>query len=233
MPNNRLVSQGQPATPWLKQAEAVFFDLDGTLVDSARDLAAACDRMCDALGLPRPSEEQVRHWIGNGVPKLIQRTLADRAQAAGVPEPDFDQAKSLFDAAYRQTVGQYSRLFEGVCEGLEKVRTAGKPMVCITNKPLEFTQSLLQQFGVREWFSLVLAGDTVERKKPDPWPLQHAADFLGLPINKCLMVGDSRHDIQAAKSAGCPVVCVTYGYNHGDDIADFGADAVLDSLADL
>lgn len=231
MRNNTPVDQ--PATAWLEQAEAVFFDLDGTLVDSARDLAAACNRMCDALGLLQPSEEQVRHWIGNGVPKLIQRTLTACAAQAAAPEPDFDAAKTIFDAAYRETVGQYSRLFAGAKEGLEKVRTAGKPMACITNKPLEFTESLLQQFGVRDRFSLILAGDNVKKKKPDPWPLQHAAGFLGKPVDKCLMVGDSRHDIQAARNAGCPVVCVTYGYNHGEDIADFGADAVLDSLAAL
>ena len=226
-------SKSAPAGPWLQQAEAVFFDLDGTLVDSARDLAVACNRMCQGLGLPPPDEKHVRHWIGNGVPKLIQRTLAYCASQAGVPEPDFQQAKALFDAAYRDTVGQYSRLFPGVRAGLEKVRAAGKPMVCITNKPLEFTETLLKQFGVYGWFSLILAGDNVERKKPDPWPLRHAAAFLRQPVEQCLMVGDSRHDIQAGKQAPCPVVCVSYGYNHGQPINDFGADAVINSLAEL
>jgi phosphoglycolate phosphatase len=217
----------------LATAEAVFFDLDGTLVDSARDLAAACDRMCDALGLPHPGEDNVRLWIGNGVPRLIERTLAHCAARAGRAEPPFSEAKSAFDAAYTDTVGHYSCLFPGAREGLQKVQAAGKPMVCITNKPLAFTETLLQQFGIRDWFPLLLAGDNVVRKKPDPWPLLHAAEYVEVPIGTCLMVGDSRHDIAAAKNAGCPVVCVSYGYNHGEDIAQFGADAVIDSLAEL
>lgn len=222
-------------SPWLQQARAVFFDLDGTLVDSARDLSAACDVLCDALALPRPSREQVGDWIGNGVPKLIERTVRHGAAQVGKSLSDFDlsAAKSCFDAAYRQLVGRHSCLFPGAREGLKKVRATGKPMVCITNKPLELTETLLRQFGVSDWFTLILAGDNVARKKPDPWPLRHAAEFMRVPVTECLMVGDSRHDIQAAKAAPCPVVCVSYGYNHGDDIAGFGADAVLDSLAQL
>ncbi len=218
---------------WLARAEAVFFDLDGTLVDSIGDLAAACNRMCEALALPCPSRAQVCHWIGRGVPKLVQSVLTYCSVQAGTRQLDLKRAKAAFDAAYRETVGRYSRLFPGADAGLQKAHTLGKPLACITNKPLEFTEILLRQFRLSGYFSVVLAGDTVAQKKPHPWPLRRAAAMLGVKVENCLMVGDSRYDIEAARQAPCPVVCVSYGYNRGQCIRDYGADAVLDNLAAL
>ncbi len=210
----------------------ILIDLDGTLIDTAPDLAACVDEMMDRLEMPRRGEAAVRHWVGNGVPRLIKRALLNRLE--GEPEqPLFDEALPIFWERYAEQNGRRSRLYPGVEEGLVALRAAGFRLGCVTNKPQQFTQPLLAQMGVVEHFDIVLCGDSLPKKKPDPLPLLYAAQALGIAPANALMLGDSENDVIAARAAGFQIVCVAYGYNHGEDVGKLNPDAVIESMADL
>jgi len=211
---------------------AVIFDLDGTLVDSAPDLAASVDHMQRRLGLPERGEAAVRQWVGNGVEKLVKRALCDDLHG----EPDaalFERALPLFWAHYAEHPCVHSRLYPGVVEALDWLAARGVPRGVVTNKAMAFTTQVLAALGVAERFDAVVGGDTLAQKKPDPAPLLHALAQLGASADEAaqaLMVGDSAHDVLAARRAGLPVVCVPYGYNHGEDIRLSRPDAVVEGL---
>lgn len=213
----------------LARPEMILIDLDGTLVDSVPDLAFCVDAMMTDLGLPARGEAEVRNWVGNGVERLIHRALTQQLQV-DAPAEQYDRALPLFLQHYRENTSQRSVLYPGVAEGLTQLRDAGYRLGCVTNKPAEFTLPLLKDLGIRPYFEIVVSGDTLPRKKPDPAPLFHAAAQLGVAPTASLMVGDSRSDVQAARAAGFAVVCMSYGYNHGKDIRDEHPDAVLDRL---
>lgn len=211
---------------------AVLFDLDGTLVDSVPDLAAAVNAMLGQLNLPARAEAQVRHWVGNGMDNLIRRALTN--DMAGPAEPAlFARAKPLYKAAYADHISVYSTLYPGVREGLEAMRAAGFPLACVTNKPSEFALPLLERLDISHFFTTVVGGDCIAHPKPAPDALLLCAARMKIAIERGLMVGDSLNDVGAARNAGCPVVCVPYGYNHGQDIRDARPDAVIASIADL
>ena len=215
-----------------ERVEAVFFDLDGTLVDSVPDLTVAVDTMLAQLGLPPRGEERVRRWVGNGVENLIRRALAND-MACQVSERLFNQARPLFKAAYWHHICVYSRLYPGVLEGLDALSKRGFKLACVTNKAVEFTVPLLERIGIGEFFEVAIGGEDVPHKKPAPDALLLSAARLGVDIARGLMVGDSMNDVGAARNAGCPVVCVPYGYNHGRDIREAHPDMVIDSIAEL
>ncbi len=212
--------------------EAILFDLDGTLTDSAPDLAIAVDTMMRQLGLPPRGEDKVRQWVGNGAENLIRRALADDI-AGNAPADLVNAARPLFKATYADNLCVHTRLYPGVLEGLQALRARGLRMACITNKPAEFAVPLLEKIGIAEFFKTVIGGECTPNKKPAPDALLLAAQRLGVEIGRTLMVGDSMNDVGAARNAGCPVVAVPYGYNHGQDIHDARPDAVIDSIADL
>ncbi len=215
-----------------EKVTAIFFDLDGTLVDSVPDLSAAINVMLQQLGLPAREEAQVRHWVGNGMDNLIHRALTN--EMAGKAEPDqFARAKPLYKAAYAENVSAHSDLYPGVHTGLATLHAAGWPMACVTNKPVEFALPLLAQMGIGHFFGTVVGGECIAHPKPAPDALLLSAERLGISIHRGLMVGDSLNDVGAARNAGCPVVCVPYGYNHGQNIRDAQPDAVIASIADL
>lgn len=210
----------------------LLIDLDGTLVDTVPDLAHSVDLMMDRLGMPRRGESAVREWIGNGAERLVRRALVNAYEG----EPDealFARAYPIFLELYEQNVCVHSRPFPGAVEGLEYLTQAGYAVGCVTNKPARFTEPLLKVLGLFDLFGTVISGDSLPRKKPDPAPLLHAARFFDVPPARSLMVGDSTNDVQAARAAAFQVVCVTYGYNHGQDIRDAEPDAVIDSLDQL
>lgn len=211
---------------------ALFFDLDGTLVDSVPDLTAAVNAMLRRLDLPERTEAQVRTWVGNGMNNLIHRALTGDMTGQADPEL-FARARPLYKAAYAEHISVYSSLYPGVVEGLIELRATGLPMACVTNKSAEFALPLLDRLSIGHFFATVVGGECVPNPKPAPDALLLCAERLGIPIHQGLMVGDSRNDVGAARNAGCPVVCVPYGYNHGYDIRDAQPDAVIASLADL
>lgn len=216
----------------LKRPKMILLDLDGTLVDSVPDLAYSVDVMLERLGLPKRGEAQVRRWVGNGVERLVGRALTGTMD--GAPDPAlFERALPLFMEIYAANTSARSVLYPGVREGLDYLRAAGYRLGCVTNKPGRFTEPLLRALGIRDYFELVVSGDTLSRKKPDPEPLLHAARHFGVRPDEALMVGDSVSDVKAARAAGFRVVCVSYGYNHGMDIRAAQPDAVIDSLVQL
>ena len=212
--------------------EMILIDVDGTLVDSVPDLAYCVDEMMKALDRPPHGEERVRDWVGNGVERLVRRALV--GQLEGEPsDDDYDRAYPLFLELYADNTSKRSRLYPGIREGLDTLKGAGFRLGCVTNKAARFTEPLLRDLGVRDDFEIVVSGDTLPQKKPDPAPLLHAARFFGVAPERALMVGDSISDVKAARAAGFRIVCMSYGYNHGLDIRDFGPDAVIDSLVEL
>lgn len=211
---------------------AIFFDLDGTLVDSVPDLTAAVNVMLRQLDLPMREEAQVRTWVGNGMDNLIRRALAN--DMAGRADPElFARARPLYKAAYADHISVYSELYPGAHEGLAELRAAGFPLACVTNKAAEFALPLLDRLGIGHFFATVVGGECIPHPKPAPDALLLCAERLGIPVPQGLMVGDSLNDVGAARNAGCPVVCVPYGYNHGRDIREAEPDAVIDSIAAL
>lgn len=215
-----------------ENVSAIFFDLDGTLVDSVPDLTAAVNVMLRQLGLPAREEAQVRTWVGNGMDNLLHRALTN--DMAGQAEPElFARAKPLYKTAYADHISVYSELYPGVREGLAGLRDAGFPMACVTNKLVEFALPLLNQLGISHFFATVVGGECIPRPKPASDALLLCAERLKVPVDRGLMVGDSLNDVGAARNAGCSVVCVPYGYNHGRDIREARPDVVIDSIAEL
>ena len=210
----------------------ILIDLDGTLVDSVPDLAFCVDAMLARLGRPPHGEAAVRNWVGNGVERLVRRALI--GQLSGEPEAaDFDRAFPIFLELYRDNTSQRSRLYPGIREGLDWLKGNRYRLGCVTNKAAQFTEPLLRDLGVRDDFEIVISGDTLPRNKPDPLPLLHAAAYFGVEPAEALMIGDSVSDVKAARAAGFRIFCMTYGYNHGQDIRDFHPDAVMDSLVEV
>ncbi|NEV63303.1 phosphoglycolate phosphatase [Thiorhodococcus minor] len=210
----------------------ILCDLDGTLVDSVPDLAYCVDAMMARLGLPVRSEAAVRNWVGNGVERLVRRALIGQLDG----EPDevlYQRAYPIFLELYSANTYNRSVVYPGVREGVDFMKSAGYGLGCITNKAARFTEPLLEHVGLRDDFGIVVSGDTLPRKKPDPLPLMHAAGHFGVAPEDALMIGDSVSDVSAARAAGFKIICTTYGYNHGQDIRDSQPDAVVDSLAEL
>lgn len=211
---------------------AVFFDLDGTLVDSVPDLCAALNTMLHQLDLPSYTESTVRDWVGRGPWKLVEDALAPH----GVDEATVALASGYFRVAYGDAVSGdavTSVLYEGVEAVLQYYVQQAVPTVVITNKDLEFAAPLLASLGVSNYFALQLGGDSCAARKPDPIQLQHAANVLGIQPEHALMVGDSMNDVRAAQAAGTPSVLVDYGYHGQHDVHAMGADRVISSLLEL
>jgi len=208
---------------------AVALDLDGTLLHTAPDLADAANRMLNAMGRPVLPEALVMTYVGNGAARLVKRLLTGDMDA----EPDaalFEQAQNLFFEHYAEVLTRRSAPYPGAMDGVRQLHQAGYKLACITNKPERFTLPLLQAMGMLPYFSLVLSGDSLPRKKPDPLPLLHMAEMFGLSPVQMVMIGDSSADVGAARAAGCAAIAVSYGYNRGQPADMLGADAVIDSL---
>lgn len=213
-----------------------LFDLDGTLVDSAPDLAEAVDTMLEQLGRRKAGVDNVRNWVGNGATVLVRRALAGKADwepANPRDEALFKDALSLFFYAYEKINGQHAKLYEGVELCLKRLSEYGCRLGIVTNKPEEFVAPLLEQMGIDHYFRLSIGGDTLPVKKPDPAPLLHAMEALGGTRGTTVMIGDSAADIDAARAAGIPCVAVRYGYNFGAPADALRADATVDSLTQL
>jgi len=206
--------------------QALVFDLDGTLVDSAGEIATALARTFEGLGLEPIPHAQVEQLIGKGVRVLVERALAIRG-ATGI---DVDDAVARFESHYAETVGTGATLFPGVSEGLGLLEARGMPMAVVTNKPRYFTLQLLERFGIARYFRAVVAGDDGFAKKPAPDMLRAAARELGVPPELALMIGDSDNDTVAARAAGCPVWCVRHGYNEGRPPDALDCDRLVDDV---
>lgn len=210
----------------------IMIDVDGTLVDSVPDLTYCVDEMMKQLGKEPCGEAKVREWVGNGVPKLVERALTGELEAAPNSE-DYEKAYPVFLALYADNTAKRSCLYGGVREGLNYMKSQGYLLGCVTNKAEQFTLPLLKALGIFDDFSIIISGDTLAKKKPDPLPLLHSAEHFGISPKDCMMLGDSVSDVKASRAAGFAIICMSYGYNHGNDIANENPDLVLDSMSEL
>jgi phosphoglycolate phosphatase len=228
----------------LIEVDAVIFDLDGTLVHTLGDFQVALNRTMADLDLPPVSDALIEQTIGKGSEHLIRTLLAHQiaqpevkgvGQACPALSVDalFERAWQRYQHHYLLINGQFADVYPGALEALEKLTAQSVPMACLTNKPLAFARDLLKEKSLTKFFGAVFGGDSFERKKPDPLPLLKTCEALGTSTTRTLMVGDSSNDAVAAHAAGCPVVLVTYGYNHGQRVHDTPAAAWVDTLADL
>lgn len=217
----------------------VMFDLDGTLVDSVPDLAAAVDAMLLELGRLPAGVEAVRHWVGNGAQILVQRALACSIEVDPLDSLtderrlQQEQAHQLFLKHYRLLSGQFACLYSGVRECLAYLQSQGVAVAVVTNKPIEFVPHLLEDLHIAEFIQMSLGGDSCAEKKPHPEPLLRVLSDMSVPAEQALMVGDSRNDIEAARAAGVRSLAVTYGYNHGRPVREEAPDFLCDSLLAL
>ncbi|MBZ9556498.1 MULTISPECIES: phosphoglycolate phosphatase [unclassified Modicisalibacter] len=216
----------------LEGIRLVVFDLDGTLVDSVPDLTVAVDAMLGDMDLPAAGEARVRDWVGNGARKLVERALA-HALGGDVDEARLERGHQAFLRHYGEAPCVHTRLYPGVREALEGLRERGLRLALVTNKPHAFIAPILSALGVEGLFELTVGGDSLPRRKPDPLPLTYVAERLGIAPGQALMVGDSRHDIEAGRRAGFRTLAVPYGYNHGEPVGLAGPDGEVESLREL
>ncbi len=212
--------------------QGILFDLDGTLVNSAPDIGNAANSMLKTMGIEQAAPEQIRGWIGNGIPKLVKRALTKDFNG----EPDqvlFEQALPIFMAHYERDVCVDSYMYEGVADTLKILHDKGFTLGCVTNKAASCTLPLLNQLEIDQYFSSIVSGDTCEHKKPHPEPILFGLSEMQLTPEQCALVGDSAHDLHAAAAAGIPAIAVSYGYNQGVDLSTESPFALVDNFADI
>jgi phosphoglycolate phosphatase len=213
---------------------AVLFDLDGTLLDTAADIALALNRALAEYDCTPLAEDEVRRMVGRGSPVLIERAAAgqsriiDAATQAAMLERFFHHYGRLEESSEDS-----AQPYIGAAESLRTLHDAGLRTAVVTNKHHRFAEALLKRLGLADWVDVLIGGDTCARRKPDPQPLLFACESLHVPPSESLMVGDSVNDVQAARAAGMPIICVSYGYNEGRDPRTLECDLLLDSLAEL
>jgi phosphoglycolate phosphatase len=215
--------------PRLSDLQAAIVDLDGTMIDTVGDFEVALAHALADIGHRPVGRGFILRTIGKGSEHLIASTLAE----VGAPAALFDAAWAAYQRHYLAINGRHAAVYPGVIEGLQALQAAGLRLACLTNKPGAFARPLLASKGLAGHFGPVFGGDAFERKKPDPLPLRKTCEALGVPAERTLMIGDSVNDVLAARAAGCPVVLVSYGYNHGEPAASAGADAVVDRMDQL
>ncbi len=226
------------------QYDAAIVDLDGTMVDTMGDFVVALNRMLADIAPAGAAAatldaDTVSRMVGKGSEHLVRSVLAHVQALPGAALPALAveaidaQAYASYQQHYAAVNGLHSNVYPGVLDGLRGLQQAGLKLACLTNKPAAFARVLLAQKGLDGFFSQVFGGDSFERKKPDPLPLLKTCEALGTTPSRTLMIGDSSNDAQAARAAGCPVLLVTYGYNHGQPVRGVDADGFVDSLAVL
>ncbi|MFL9926741.1 phosphoglycolate phosphatase [Herbaspirillum lusitanum] len=213
----------------LTKIKAAIIDLDGTMLDTAADFHVAVNRMRADLGLSPLAQQTIVNFVGKGTENLIRRVLAvDYAEDEA--QQYFEQALAAYTEHYLQINGDFSALYPGVLEGLQAMKDKGLRLACVTNKPIAFTLPLLEKKGLRSFFEVVYGGDSLPKKKPDPMPLLQVCSDFGLAPAQVVAIGDSSNDAQAARAAGCRVLNVPYGYNHGESIHDVDSDGIVQTL---
>lgn len=215
----------------LAGVRAAIIDLDGTMLDTIPDFHVALNGMRAELDLPPISQDQIALMVGKGSENLIRSVLGLDWDAARV-EAHFETAMDAYQRHYLSINGNYSALYPGVIEGLTAMKAQGLRLACVTNKPISFTTPLLKLKGLDGFFEVVYGGDSLPRKKPDPLPLQTVCADFGLAPAQVVAIGDSSNDAQAARAAGCPVLTVPYGYNHGEAIHKTDSDGIVATLLD-
>jgi phosphoglycolate phosphatase len=213
----------------LKPYPGYLFDLDGTLVDTAPDLNRALNHALESHALMPVDEALTRHWVGHGARALVVHALEHQ----DCPEQMIEPLVDTFIGYYEQHCAEFSRPYPAVVSTLTQLKGRGARLAVVTNKLTRLSTPLLAGLGLTRYFDVVVCGDTAERPKPAADPAVHACAALSLATTETLFVGDSETDVLSARAAGCPVVVVRDGYNHGIPAGELGADAVIESFSDL
>ena len=208
---------------------AVIIDLDGTMLDTAHDFRVAINRMRDELGLAPLALETIISFVGKGTENLVRRVLAVDFTPEQA-EQRYDIALASYQKHYLRINGDHTTHYPDVIEGLRALQSKGLRLACVTNKPIAFTEPLLEKMGLRDFFAVVYGGDSLAKKKPDPTPLLQVCTDFDLAPQQVLAIGDSANDAQAARAAGCPVLIVPYGYNHGEAVQNIDSDGIVPTL---
>ncbi|MES2772353.1 MAG: phosphoglycolate phosphatase [Pseudomonadota bacterium] len=216
-----------------RKMRSATIDLDGTLLDTVADLAAACNAMLLALNRPARSLSEVRGFVGRGAVNLVSSCLNGGLPASEVDPVLLARALASFRAHYLSCNGRSSEIYPGVIEGLNALREAKIALACVTNKPSAFSQTLLERMGLAVYFSVVVSGDTLPQQKPHPAPILHACQLLGTSPAQNVHIGDSLTDIAAARGAGCLAVAVNYGYSGSSRLNSADCDVLISSLAEV
>lgn len=214
-----------------RPARAALIDLDGTLLDTVPDLAAAVNAMLVDMGRAELPVQTVADYVGKGADVLVHRAMSG-AMDGRIDEAAFAQAKDAFYRHYRRLNGSAAQVYPGITEALAAMRVQGLKLACVTNKPREFTQALLESASLAPFFDAVVSGDDATHKKPHAAPLLEACRLMAVDIADAVMIGDSENDLLAARAAGCPAVLVEGGYNEGRPVAELAADAIVASLSE-
>ena len=222
--------------------DAAILDLDGTLVDTLDDFVAALNltlaEFAQGRDAPRVDRVTVEQLVGKGSVHLLRSVLnLPQAKAVcsqlAIDSGAFDKLMASYQRHYRAVNGRHARVYSGVEDGLALLARRGLPLACVTNKPTAFARALLDAKGLARYFRFVFGGDAFARGKPDPLPLLETCAALGTLPARTLMIGDSSNDARAARAAGCPVLLLAYGYNHGEPVHGVDADGVVDSLVEV
>ena len=209
----------------------VIVDLDGTMLHTAQDLHIAINRMRDGLGLAPLDLDTAISFVGKGAENLVRKTIGVDFSPSDV-ELRFAEAMALFEKHYFDVNGEFATAYPGVHEGLQEMKAKGLRLACVPNKPMAFTLPLLKKTGLHDYFEVIYGGDSFAKKKPDPMQLLQVCTDFNLPPAQIVAIGDSINDSQAARAAGCKVLNVPYGYNHGQAIQDVDTDGIVSSLLD-
>jgi phosphoglycolate phosphatase len=214
--------------------EVILFDLDGTLIDSAPDLALAINHMLTTIGHSTFSENIIRSWVGNGAEILVKRGLSGASEIdENLSTTLFEQALPIFLDFYKENLCVKTQCYPHVRTSLKAMKEKGYRLVIVTNKPFHLVAPILTGLELDGLFEMVLGGDSLPKRKPDPLPLLHVCNKFGVSVEQCLMVGDSKNDILAAKAAKMESVGLTYGYNYGEDIGLHHPEVVFDDFANI
>ena len=230
-PTNASNATQATETPALRDAhlKAAIIDLDGTMVDTADDFAAALNGVLRGLDLTLITRDEVMRYIGKGTERLIRDVLASRLTQEQA-EAHYERAYADYFHHYAEVNGQYSHLYPDVAAGLQALRTLGIRLACVTNKPERFARDLLTHYALTPYFDAIIGGDTVAHKKPDPMPMLHACTLLNVTPEQTIAIGDSGNDVAAARAAKMASLTVPYGYNHGEPVQNLPTDAIVSTL---
>ena len=214
--------------------EAILFDLDGTLINSGPDLALAVNHMLKSLERDSFTEDVIHGWVGNGAQTLVNRALSgQRTIDANLDESLASEALDIFLAFYAQNLCVATVTYPNVSSTLRALKAKGYRLAIVTNKPYDFVEPILDGLGLGGLFELILGGDSLPQKKPDPAPLLHTCKTLDIHLEHCVMVGDSKNDLLAANASGMQSVGVTYGYNYGEEIGVYNPTFIIDDFSEL
>lgn len=215
--------------PKIKKIKLICFDLDGTLVNSVPDMRLALNAMLDDFSLPKCVDADVKTWVGDGIPMMVERAL----NYANNKNTSIEKAVSVFENHYAHYLNSASCLYDNVQETLFALQKKGYKIALITNKAERFLDGLLKNFSIYNAFDLLIGGDTLEKKKPDPLQVEFACAHFNVAKSEAVMVGDSKNDILAGKNAGLISIALTYGYNYGEPVSNLDPEYIIDKFKEL